>query len=188
MKKLTKMLALTLALAGSLASCKKAEGPSGEGIRFSIGTDCEITDVAKGKISDYTALPAAGEFTITIKNSSAEVFWKGKLADWNPATPMAAGDYSVEAVYGDVADEGFDKPCFSGSADFTVNGGAGTDVQIHVQLKNAIVRVSCTEAFKKYFSDYSFTVTTGSENVIAFAKDETRGAFVEASKSRCRPL
>lgn len=176
------MLVLAAALAGSLTACQKAQEPSCEGVRFSVGADCEITDVTKGKISDYTTLPAAGEFTITIKNASSELFWTGKLSAWDSTTPMSVGDYTVEAVYGSSDVEGFDKPYFTGSAKFTINGAATTDVKIPVKLNNAIVRVNCTEAFKKYFTGYSFNVTTGSGTVIPFVKDETRAAFIEAYK------
>jgi hypothetical protein len=86
----------------------------------------------------------------------------------------------VKASYGSVADEGFNKPCFLGEESFSVTGGSTNNVSINVGLANAVVKVACTDAFKNYFTDYTFTLKTGNGTEISFPKSETRAAFIDA--------
>ena len=95
---------------------------------------------------------------------------------------LATGEYTATAQYGATTDEGFDKPCFTGSMPFTINGGDSKQITIPVSLANAIVKVSCTDMFRNYFSDYSFKITTAAGTQIDFPKSETRGAFIDAYK------
>ena len=139
----------------------------------------EVADVqTKGNVSDYATVPSEGDFTLTVKNGSA-IVWSGLLSTWNVTDQLAAGKYTVEAVYGSVEDEGYAKPCFAGSADVTVVGGQNTSVTIPVSLGNAIVRISCTDEFKSYYTSYSFTVTTGAGNVF---ENVTDAIFMDAYK------
>ena len=125
----------------------------------------EVMDVqTKGNVSDYAAIPSEGDFTLTLK-SGASIFWTGLLSEWNGTKEIEAGKYTAEVSYGSAEDEGYSKPCFAGKADFTVTGGQTCYVQIPVSLGNAIVKISCTDAFKSYYTSYSFTITTGAGNV-----------------------
>ncbi len=172
-----------LALLAAL-SCTKRAGGIGEGegtVSFNLGKYAPVVDV-KSNVSDYTKLPDKGEFTITVKNSDGTAVYTGLLSGWDSATKLSAGDYTVSAAFGEEGVEGFDKPYFTGSTPFTVTGGAETPVSIPVALGNSIVRISCTDAFKNFFTDYSFTLTTGTGTVIEFPSDETRAAFVDAYK------
>ena len=42
--------------------------------------------------------------------------------------------------------------------------------------------VSCSETFKNYYKDYSFTITRDGNDIVSFAKDETRAAFIDGYK------
>ncbi len=172
-----------LALLATLSCTKRIGGiGGGEGtVSFSLGKYAPVVDV-KSNVSDYTALPSAGEFTITVKNSDETQVYSGLLSDWDSTTKLSAGNYTVSAVFGAEGTEGFDKPYFTGTTSFVVNGGAETAVSIPVSLGNSIVKISCTESFKNYFTTYSFTITTGTGTVIEFPSTETRAAFVDAYK------
>lgn len=176
-------LALCVLLAVSAVSCNK-EGRfvSDRGmISFNVKSNYDVTDVAtKSQVSEFTTLPASGNFTIVIKNDASEQVWNGLIADWDPATTLPAGNYSVTAAFGEEGVEGFNKPYLTGSTDFVISGGATTDVKIPVELGNSIVRVVTTPMFDNYYTGYTFTVTTGNGFAIEFAKGETRGAFVDA--------
>lgn len=179
MKKVTVVI---LSVLVALSSCKKDDMSSGR-IEFSLDGTFDIVEVTKSQVSDYTAIPKAADFTVTVK-SSKSVVWTGLLSEYDSNFPIGTGAYTAEASYGEEGEEGFDKPWLSGSQSFTVNGGQTTTVSIPVKLCNSAVRVDCSDQFKKYFPDYEFTVTTGSNTVISFPKGETRAAFIDAYKFR----
>ena len=89
---------------------------------------------------------------------------------------------SVNASYGDIEDEGFDKPYFTGAQNFAVKGGETSSVSVPVALGNTIIKISCSEYFKKYYSDYTFKLTRGTAEIATFVKDETKGAFIDGYK------
>lgn len=181
--KLIKASILLLAL-GAAAGCKKTEAPAADtgSITFAVAAQQEVNDVTRSKVSDITDLPAAADFTLTITDAQQKTVWSGTIAQMTEPYTIAAGEYTATAQYGSVSDEGFDKPCFTGSVPFTINGGDSKQIAIPVSLANAIVKVSCTEMFRNYFSDYSFKITTAAGTQIDFPKSETRGAFIDAYK------
>ena len=181
--KLIKASILLLAL-GAAAGCKKTEAPAADtgSITFAVAAQQEVADVTRSQISDITALPAAADFTLTITDSKKQTVWSGSMGGMTEPYSLATGDYTVSAEYGSTTDEGFDKPCFTGSMPFTINGGDSKQITIPVSLANAIVKVSCTEMFRNYFTDYSFKITTAAGTQIAFPAGESRGAFIDAYK------
>jgi hypothetical protein len=151
-------------------------------VAFAVSSNDVVADMTKSNVSDYTALPAVGDFTITILDESSSQFWAGKISEWDSSTPLPAGNYTVNASYGDIEDEGFDKPYFTGTQTFAVKGGETSSVSVPVALGNTIIKVSCSEYFKKYYSDYTFRLTRGTAEIATFVKDETKAAFVDGYK------
>ena len=163
-------------------SCTKSQTEGNGRVAFSVSSDYAVADMTKSNVSDYTALPAAGDFTITILDDSSVQVWSGKISEWDSSTPFPAGNYTVNASYGDIEDEGFDKPYFTGTQTFAVKGGETSSVSVPVALGNTIIRISCSEYFKKYYSDYTFKLTRGTAEIATFVKDETKGAFIDGYK------
>ena len=172
-----RMKFITVALAAlALAACQKAD-QTGRLI-FSI-EEGQVADVeTKGNVSDYATIPSAGNFLLTVKNGPA-ILWSGMLCDWDSTKELKAGNYTAEASYGSATEEGYAKPYFFGSANFSINGGQSTTVGIPVSLGNTIVKISCTDAFKNYYTSYTFTVTTGAGNVFEYKEG---GIFMDAYK------
>ena len=163
-------------------SCTKSQTEGNGRVAFAVSSNDVVADMTKSNVSDYTALPAAGDFTITILDESSSQFWSGKISEWDSSTPLPAGNYTVNASYGDIEDEGFDKPYFTGTQTFAVKGGETSSVSVPVALGNTIIKVSCSEYFKKYYSDYTFKLTRGAAEIATFVKDETKGAFIDGYK------
>lgn len=174
LKTILSVLALMLAV-----SCTKSHVEGNGHVSFALSSDLEIADQTKSSVSQYTALPASGDFSLTITNAESATVWTGKLSDWDSATLLPAGTYSVSAVYGSLETEGFDKPYFTGSADFTVVDEQTTDVSIKVSLANTVILVSCTDSFRNYYQDYNFNLVRNGQTIASFAKGETRAAFVD---------
>ena len=166
-------------------SCTKNQVEGYGSVSFALDNNAEIVEQTRSNVSDYTTLPSAENFTITIKDSSNATVWSGLISEWgtgeNPSQ-LKAGNYTVEATYGSLEEEGFDKPYFCGNASFAVTGGQTITVPITVSLGNTIIKVSYSDNFKAYFSDYTFKLTRDNSDIAVFAKDETRGAFIDGYK------
>jgi len=179
MNRIFKTLAIAMAAIPLLCSCSDKE--EGEGrVSFVLLSDEALTDITRSQVSDYTTIPSVNDFTIVVTDSKENEIYNGPVGSYPTSKALNAGNYSVKATYGSVTDEGFDKPCFVGSQDFTITGGSTNEVSISVKLANAIVKVECTEMFKEYFTDYSFTLKTGNGTSISYPKTETRAAFIDA--------
>ena len=139
-------------------SCEKAQVSGG--VRFSLKEGSVDEVVTKGQVSDYAALPAAGDFTLTLTNSLGATLYSGLLSAWDESTQLQAGNYSVTATYGNLTDEGASKPYFEGNAAFTVTGGETAAVSIPVTLGNCLVNIVCTEAFQHYYPTRVFHIST----------------------------
>ena len=166
----------------ALFSCAKSQTDGRGQVVFEVAGNHEVADVTKCNVSDYTTLPSAGDFTIDIKDASGASVWTGKIADWDPATVLLAGEYTVEAAYGSLETEGFDNPYFFGTQSFTIVGGQVTPVSISVALANTIIKISCSDYFKNYYKDYEFKLTRDGAEVVTFVMGETRAAFIDGYK------
>ena len=180
--KISKILYASAALI-AMASCTKSNNAGDGLVNFAISSNEIITDVTRSHVSDYTTLPTAGDFSISVKDEAQQVMFDGKITDWDPASGLLKeGTYSVTASCGDIETEGFDKPYFTGSVPFTIKGGETTTVTIPVSLNNTVVKINCTQNFRNYYKNYTFKLTRNGSDIVSFAKDETRAAFVDGYK------
>lgn len=172
------IISAALAFIAFLTSCTKQGESQDGGVRIALAPLTDIVDVTtKSNVSDFTTLPQAKDFKVEITDSRDNVTPVANIGD---VVTLPAGNYSASAVYGSLSDEGFDKPCFKGTQTFTVTGGQTGDVKITVKLAGSIVRFAFTENFVNYYSDYTFTLTTGNNTVISVPKNETRAVFMDA--------
>lgn len=174
------LLILSAALMLAATSCTKGPGPGS--LKFSVSSDVSVADAAKSKLSDIIALPEGKDFSLVVKSSAGELIWSGLLSEWHTDTKLPVGTYNVTASYGTVGDEGVIKPLFAGEKAFSIAGAETTEVKIPVELQNCIIKVSCTNAFKNYFTDYQFTITTGAGHEFVLDKDWTDPIFIDAYK------
>ena len=174
LKTILSVLALVLAV-----SCTKSQVEGNGHVSFALSSDLEIADQTKSSVSQFTALPASGDFVLTITDATNAIVWTGKLSEWDSATLLPVGNYEVSATYGALENEGFDKPYFTGSASFTIVDEQTTKASVTVRLANTVILVSCTDSFKKYYQDYSFNLVRNGQTIVSFAKDETRAAFID---------
>ena len=183
MKHMKTLLGL-LVLLGALSCTKtRLSSEGGEGnVSFTVSTDYDLVEVTKSSVSDYADLPQTADFNLVVKDKAGKYSWSGLLADWDPATKLPAGAYTVEAFYGSLEEEGFNKPYFYGTSEFAVSGGQNSEVSVEVALANTIVRINCTEMFKNYYVDYSFDLLRGTTLIAEYAKDETKGVFIDGYK------
>lgn len=180
MKHLKTIMSVLVLLAA--VSCTKHQTAGNGLVSFDLLNNLQVVDVTRSSVSDYTTLPSASDFTITIYDSNSASVWTGKVSEWDAATQLPAGNYSVKAVYGSLENEGFDQPYFYGAQSFVVQGGQTTEVSIPVSLGNTIVKVSCTQGFANYYSDYTFKLTRDGSEIVVFERGEARAAFIDGYK------
>lgn len=180
MKTLKLFMGLSVLL--TAISCVKTAADSEGSVSFVISADQYLPDVTKSNVSDYTELPRPDDFVLNVANASGASVWSGKSSDWDPATKLQVGEYTVKAVYGNIEDEGFDKPCFEGRQNFTIKAKETSQVGISVSLANTVIKVSCTDNLKNYYKDYSFKLERNNADIVTFAKGEERAAFVDGYK------
>ena len=171
-------LAIALLSAITLLPACTKQGQGTGTLCLQLKAQDDLIDVStKSSVSDYTAVPQASAFTFSVVDSND---------DTTPAVAgeplsLRLGNYTAKALYGSCLEEGFDKPCFEGSEAFAITDANPKTVTVTVKLANCLVKIATTDAFRNYYSDYSFTLTTQAGTSIPFVKGETRAAFVDAT-------
>lgn len=181
-----KLLGLMLVVACIVSSCSTDESPFSKGngkINPSLKTDYTISSSSSVNRSEGIDVitPEVNQFSLhlTKTDGSLERTWN-LFNEFQPEDEYSAGAYRMDAFYGDENEEGFDKPYYYGSAEFNVYDSQSTPVSIVAELKNTMVSVEYTDAFKNYFADYGVKIHSGGGDYIQFAKDETRAAYVKS--------
>lgn len=163
-------------------SCEKNKSEESGQVTFDLSGNWDITEVTKSNVSDYVTLPSAADFTITILDAASAQVASCKISEWDEATELNAGDYTVTATYGSVTDEGFDKPFFTGTQTFTVTGGETVAVSVPVSLGNTIFKIASSQYFDNYYTDYTIKLTRDGRDIVTFSKGETKAAFIDGYK------
>lgn len=104
------------------------------------------------------------------------------IADFDNNELFKVGTYTLEAIYGDVEDEGFEKPYYYASTQLTVKENKVTQVSMNAQLTNSMVSIATTEAFRSYFTNYSFQAHTEGGDYVNFTSTETRPGYLRPGK------
>lgn len=127
-------------------------------------------------------LPEVSNFAISIlKNNEVQYSWE-KFNQYPDEVLFPIGQYTLEASYGQIHNEGFNMPYYAGTKDFSIEDDKETDVEVVCYLANVKVSATYTEAFKKYFSDYYIEANSNGNSAIKFVKDESRFCYFKPGK------
>lgn len=158
----------TIVLLSTLAfvACNKQDAQNKTLERGTVSIECgATTEVELTRASLTTevqcSVPASEEFSLKISGVSSDYVAEYASVSEFEDTRLYKGSYVAEIISGDINDEGYDKPVFSGEQTFDILSRQHTDVSITATIANALVKVETTEAFKSYFpGGYSLTLTT----------------------------
>lgn len=171
-----------------LVSCanEDKQGSSGYGaINVQVSADYKVVPVTRSTAESASTIenPDVSEFALKLVSSDGSFSraWDS-LADFDPATKIPVGSYTMSAFYGSIDTEGFEKPFYLGESPVTVRDRENSPVEINCALANVKVTVEYSDAFKKYFADYSTTIHSSGGKDIKFSKTETRAAYVKPGK------
>lgn len=111
--------------------------------------------------------------------SKAPSSW-ASVTEFNNNEEFPVGDYTLEAFYGDLEEEGFNKPYYYGSALLTVKENQVSEVSLNVALANSMVSITTTEAFDGYFTSSSFAIASaGSASEVAYPAGSGKAAYMK---------
>lgn len=171
-----------------LVSCanEDKQGSSGYGaINVQVSADYKVVPATRSTAESASTIenPDVSEFALKLVSSDGSFSraWDS-LADFDPATKIPVGAYTMSAFYGDIDTEGFEKPFYLGETPVAVRDRENSSVEINCTLANVKVTVEYSDAFKKYFADYSTTIHSTGGEYIKFSKTETRAAYVKPGK------
>lgn len=178
-----------LALCAALltASCgDEAEWAAGEGTLRVVLADVSGTTHTRSTPSEL-GTPAAELFHISITDAAGrKVYGKPHTA---ADIPLAAGNYTVEASYGDNAAIAYDAPYYVGTATTTVETGKVAAAEVRCTVGNALVSARFgrddaeRERFDKFYSDYALQVWNGDKAATLPGPQSTRSAYFPAGTS-----
>lgn len=180
------LLLLALVPGLGLTSCGDESPWSGSdetgGIVLNLESDGRL--MRHGTRADDTQcpiVPDANAFGIKLTKSdnTYSKTWSS-LDGFNKESEFPIGDYTIEATYGDVAEQGFERPCFKGTNTLHVSPGTTTPVNVTATLANAMVTIKYTDAFLANYSTYSAAIETPNHSEpVLFPQGETRSAFID---------
>lgn len=178
------MLSAT-ALLATMGSCKDDAYPvgSGEGL---INPLVEInSDIVTAKKTGSREAMAITVNDLALKLTSADgsvnLTWPS-IAEFDVDKQFKVGGYTMEASYGALEDEGFEKPYYYGAAQLTVVENKTTPVALTAKLANSMVKIDYTDAFKGYFTAYDLQLHSEGGAYIDYMADETRAAYLRPGK------
>ncbi len=124
------------------------------------------------------ATPELSAFSLTIKGTDYDRTWTS-LNDYSADDErLTAGMYEVSIKYGNIAEEGYDKPYFYASKSVQVlDRNRTTEAELTATVGNAIVEVAMTPEFKGYFTEHKFTLKTAS-NEFTLDENPAKDLFV----------
>lgn len=175
-------LLLGLAAAALLAGCNDGKLPGWSsttgGIAPAVNVDASVSTGSRAVTSAKAIEAADLSLRLTAADGSLDRTW-ARLADFDTDEAFSVGDYTMQAFYGTEGAEGFDAPYYSGTTALTVRENQVTAVNITASLANSMVSITYTDALKSYLADWDAVVSSSAgKSEIAFAKDETRPAYI----------
>ena len=178
MKKTILLGISALVATGLLCGCSEEWGVNRAGagrIAPQVGIDTQAvtsrSDVASRADGDISAADLS--LTLTKADGSYKQTW-ATVAEFPVDKEFAVGDYTLDAFYGDPAEQGFEKPAYAGSQTLKVSDGLTTTLGLTASLANSMFTIKYTDAFAGYMADWSASV-----NGVEYAKDETRPVYVK---------
>lgn len=159
-----------------LVSCanEDKQGSSGYGaINVQVSADYKVVPVTRSTAESASTIenPDVSEFALKLVSSDGSFSraWDS-LADFDPATKIPVGAYTMSAFYGDIDIEGFEKPFYLGETPVAVRDRENSSVEINCTLANVKVTVEYSDAFKNTLPIIRPPFTLPEENTSNFLK------------------
>ncbi len=150
------------------------------GLRISLLADKEVVDaVPQLRSEDLVEAPIPEQFKISLTRADGTFSktWE-TLSKFSPEESFRSGTYTIEASYGNIEDEGFEKPFFYASRNFSLMADRVNEVSLTATLANTLVSLEYTDDFKKFFRTYSASLHSEGHSYIDVASTEERPVYL----------
>lgn len=149
------------------------------GIAPTVTTSTEIRKSVAVRSESVPDAPGTDLFGLTLTKSDGTYTKTWASTTLFPTDQgFKVGSYTMEAFYGSLDDEGFERPYFHGSEQFEVQEDRTTDVTITATLANSMVSIAYTDAFRRYFKDWQAKIHSEGGSYIDYPRQETRPAYL----------
>lgn len=119
------------------------------------------------------------DLTLTLTSADGKLSEEFSAAAFPVDRGFAIGKYTMTASYGDINDEGFEKPAVFGQAEFTVSEGKASQVALTAKPSKAMVSIAYDESLLNYMTSFSASLHSAGGQTISYSADETRYAYLK---------
>ncbi len=147
-----------------------------------ISLDTEVTNAlpTPSRASAMGISVSDLKLRLTPQNGKTSPKEWNSVDEFNTNEEFTVGAYTLEAYYGDINEEGFNKPYYHGSSTLTVNENEVTSVSLPVALANTMVTVKSTDAFLGYFAEAEYALqSAGSTSEVAYPVSASDAAYMK---------
>lgn len=153
---------------------------------FRSGEESRAAD--PNDLNTYMNMPTSADFKVKLEKAdgSYSKTWSSfsDFKDEAATSTFNTGAYTMTAYYGEKGTQDFEAPYFEASSSFTVLSDKTQEVNLEAELKNSMVKINYTQAFKDYMSNfYALVHTEGRTDDIVYGMVESRPAFVEPNNA-----
>ncbi len=152
----------------ALSACSKESAKGDEKGEGQVSISCVTTTVVDDTRANVSCTtPAAEDFSLKIDGvDHTYTASYATIAEFNSGDNyLHNGTFTATVSAGDIAEEGYDKATFAGSAEFVVEPRKNTEVEVTATIANALVKVEVTDNFKTYFEGgHTLKLTTAAGN------------------------
>ena len=152
----------------ALSACSKESAKGDEKGEGQVSISCVTTTVVDDTRANVSCTtPAAEDFSLKIDGvDHTYTASYATIAEFNSGDNyLHNGTFKATVSAGDIAEEGYDKATFAGSAEFVVEPRKSTEVEVTATIANALVKVEVTDNFKTYFAGgHTLKLTTAAGN------------------------
>ena len=152
----------------ALSACSKESAKGDEKGEGQVSISCVTTTVVDDTRANVSCTtPAAEDFSLKIDGvDHTYTASYATIAEFNSGDNyLHNGTFTATVSAGDIAEEGYDKATFAGSAEFMVEPRKNTEVEVTATIANALVKVEVTDNFKTYFGGgHTLKLTTAAGN------------------------
>ncbi len=170
-----------LTLLGACADENPWRFSDGEGgISPTVKTSADIKKSVAVRSETTLEAPDVDKFGLTLSKTDGSYNKTWASTTLFPTDQgFKVGTYTMTAFYGNLEDEGFERPCFMGTESFEVFEDRTTDVEITATLANSMVSIAYTDAFRRYFRDWQAKLHSDGGAYIEYPKEETRPVYLK---------
>lgn len=174
---------MTTAIGVALTSCHD-DTPGAQGREGYGGIDPRV-ELNASVVSTQKSVSRTTEVTVndlslklTKSDGTLTKSWTS-LSEFDTETAYPIGDYTMEASYGSIDDEGFGKPAYYGSTSFSVLEKKTTPVTLTAQLANSMMTIEYTDDFKHYMTSWNADIHSSGGGFLYYGPDETQPIYVK---------